>query len=393
MKKITIAELKIGSQAKKLVKKVLDSNRLTYGPMTEKFEQEFARFHSRKHAIFMNSGTSALQVGLHALKELHNWQNGDEVIVPSVTFVASVNVVIQNRLTPVFVDVEKDYYHLDPQKIEEKISKKTRAIMPVHLFGQSCNMSSIMRIAKRNNMKVIEDSCQTLFVNYQGQPAGSFGDIGCYSTYVAHIIATGIGGFATTDDDDLAVLMRSLMFHGRNKSYLTIDDNNTAKQRMPLKKIVEARFNFPYIGYSYRTTEMESALGLAELKHIRKIIKRRQKNASYLTKGLLPLSNYFQLPKVRPDAEHCFMLYPIVIKSTKVKRNTFVLYLEKNGIETRPMMPLLNQPAYRNRYGDIEKYYPVAQWLNENGFVIGCHQYLTREDLDYVIDTFKSYFA
>ncbi len=158
MRKITIAELKISKQAKKLVRKVLDSNRLTYGKITQTFEQEFARIHDRKFALFMNSGTSALQVGLHALKEYYHWKDGDEVLVPAITFVASSNVIIHNRLKPVFVDVESDFYEISTSEIEKHITKKTRAIMPVHLFGQSCDMNSILQIARKYNLKVIEDS-------------------------------------------------------------------------------------------------------------------------------------------------------------------------------------------------------------------------------------------
>src|SRR3989344_4040285 len=145
-RKIPLADLKISKKAKRYVTQVLNSNRLSYGPFTEKYEKLFADTHNRKFAMVTNSGTSALQVGLHSLKEYYNWDDNDEVIVPAVTFIATSNIVIQNNLKPVFVDVEPDFYCIDPKKIEEKITSKTKAIMPVHLFGQSADMEPILKI-------------------------------------------------------------------------------------------------------------------------------------------------------------------------------------------------------------------------------------------------------
>lgn len=391
MRKIAIAELKITNEAKKLIKKVLDSNRLTYGPVTEKFEQEFAKIHNRKFALFMNSGTSALQVALHALKEYYKWKDGDEVLVPAITFVASSNVIIQNNLKPVFVDVDPDYYEIDPNQIEKHITKRTRAIMPVHLFGQSCDMDIIMHIAKKYNLRVIEDSCESLFTRYKGKFVGSLGDVSCYSTYVAHFIVTGVGGLACTNYDNLAILMRRLMFHGRDKIYLKIEDDDT-KNPKKLLDITSKRFQFEHIGYSYRATEMEAALGLVELRKWKNIISKRQKNANYLTSQLEKFSHLIQLPKIRPNTEHGFMLYPIVIKSKKINREKLILFLETHGIETRYMMPLLNQPIYKKLFGNLERKYPMASKIDKQGFIIGCHNYLSREDLDYVVSVFSSFF-
>lgn len=392
MKKIAIADLKITKQAKQLVQKALNSNRLTYGPITEKFESEFAKIHNRKFALFMNSGTSALQVGLHALKEYYKWKDGDEVLVPTITFVASSNVIIQNNLKPVFVDVDPNYYEIDSHQIEKHITKRTRAIMPVHLFGQSCDMDSIMQIAKKYNLRVIEDSCESLFTKYKGKPVGSLGDVSCYSTYVAHFIVTGVGGLACTNNDNLAILMRSLMFHGRNNIYLKIEDDDTGNKKR-LLDITSKRFQFEHVGYNYRVTEMESALGLIELKKWKTIIIRRQRNADFLTKNLSRFSEYLQLPKIRPETEHGFMLYPIVIKNNEVNREKLIVYLETHGIETRYLMPLLNQPVYKKLFGNnLEQKYPTAKYLNKNGFIIGCHHYLNYSDLRYIVKVFTNFF-
>jgi len=373
------------------VNDVLEKNRLSYGEYTRRFEREFARLHDRRWAIFCNSGTSALQVAVHALKELYGWEDGDEVLVPAITFVATSNVVIQNRLTPVFVDVEPDHFGLDSEQLERHISPRTRAIMPVHLFGQSCEMESIMDCASRHNLRILEDSCETMFVRYKGRPAGSWGDAACFSTYVAHLIVTGVGGFAATSNLELANLMKSLMNHGRDNIYLSIDDDDD-KDDVGFEEVVARRFSFTHVGYSYRATEMEAALGVGELARHTEILRRRQENAAYLTKRLAPLEEYLQLPSHRKDAEHAFMMYPIVAKDG-VSREKLLLHLERAGIETRHLMPLLNQPVYKALFGNIESQYPVASRLNSQGFLIGCHQGLAHEDFDYIAQAFESYFT
>lgn len=392
MKKIlTIADLKISPKAKKYVNEVLESNRLSYGPFTKKYEELFASIVDRKYAIISNSGTSGLQVALHAMKELYDWQDGDEVLVPAITFIASSNVILHNNLTPVFIDVEPDYYCIDPAKIEEKITNKTRAIMPVHMFGQSSDMEKILKIAKKHKLKVIEDSCETLLVNYKNKPVGSMGDISIFSSYIAHIITTGVGGMITTNDETLATMCKSLNFHGRDNIYLNIDDDDT-DDRKKLRDLVERRFQFIHVGYSYRLTEMEAALGVAELENAEEIRQKEKSVGELLNKYLKDFSEYLKLPRVRPDAEHIYMLYPIVIKDKNIDRDDLLLYLEANGIETRLFFPLLSQPIYKKLFGDIEKDYPVAKHLVEKGFIIGSHRYVTEEMAREVKKLFKKYF-
>lgn len=387
---VPIATLELSSQAKKYVNQALDSNRLSYGPLTEAFEKKFAQAHQKKFAMVTNSGTSALQVALHALKEINQWDDGDEVLVPAVTFIASSNVIMQNNLKPVFVDVEEDYYCIDPQKIEEKITPKTKAIMPVHLFGQSADMEPIMKIAKKHNLKVIEDSCETMFVKYNGKPVGYLGDVACYSMYIAHILTAGVGGITTTDDEELATTVKSLMFHGRDNIYLKIDDDNT-NDRVKLNSLIERRFQFIHTGYSYRLTELEGAIALAEIENKDQIIKERQRVGQGMIKVLEEFSAYFQLPQTRPNTEHIYMLFPIVIKDDRIERDEFLLFLEENGIETRLFMPLLTQPIYKKIFGDIEDKYPVAKHLVERGFIIGSHTSFSQADIDYIHNLFKLY--
>ena len=223
--KIGVGGLEISDYEKQLVNEVLNSNQLTYGPVTKKFEEAFAKLHDCKFALFMNSGTSVLHVALASFKAMYGWHDGDEVLVPSVTFVATSNIVLHNKLTPIFVDVEPLTYNIDWTKIEEKITSKTRAIIPVHLLGLPATMDPILELSKKNNLTIIEDSCETMFATYNGRKVGSLGDMASFSTYVAHVLVTGVGGLATTSDPDLAVTMRSLMNHGRDSIYISCSDD------------------------------------------------------------------------------------------------------------------------------------------------------------------------
>ena len=390
MRQIGVGDASIGKLEKRYVLDALDKERLSYGTYHQKFEYEFGKAHARKFAMFCNSGTSALQAGLHALKIKYKWKDNDEVIVPALTFVATVNIILQNKLKPVFVDVEPDYFEIDPSKIEKAITKKTRAIIPVHIGGHPCEMDPILKIAKKHKLKILEDSCETMFAKYKGKPAGSWGEVSCFSTYVAHILITGVGGFATTNDPELAILIKSLFNHGRDSIYLSMDDDKVTDSKK-LFNIVSKRFSFEHIGYSYRATELEAAIGYGQIKRHKQMIKKRQKNAAYLTKGLKPLEEFLQLPKVRKDTEHAFMFYPIVVKEP-YSRTDLVNFLEKNLIETRFLLPLLNQPVYKKLFGNIEYKYPVSEKLNNSAFYIGCHMGITQKELDYVVKEFHEYF-
>ncbi len=367
MKSITMAEWAVTRKQRKLIKQVLKSGRLTYGDKTRELEKRFAEIHGVKHALFTSSGTAALKIALHALKDKYGWKDGDEVIVPAVTFVATVNVVVMNNLKPVLVDIDPATVNIDPEQIEKAITKKTRAIMPVHLLGQPANMEAILKIAKKHKLQIVEDSCETMFVNKVQ------GDVACFSTYLAHLLVTGIGGFITTNDDKLATTMRSMMFHGRDESYLNIDDK-------PVD--ISKRFWFPRFGYSDRMTELEAALGLGELDGWQDMIERRQDNATYL---MLSLPEQVTFP-ITNHSLHSFMFFPMLVE----RRDELMVHLEKCGIQTRTMMPLTTQPVMQPY---VKKKYPNADYINKNGLLIGCHQYLTKRDLDYIVECIEEFYA
>ncbi|MDP1689125.1 MAG: DegT/DnrJ/EryC1/StrS family aminotransferase [bacterium] len=379
-----------GRKEKEYVAKVLKSHRLSYGPWSQKFEEIFAKEHDSKFAVFSNSGTSALQMALAAMKEKYNWQDGDEVIVPASTFIATSNIVLFNNMKPVFVDVDPRTYNIDPSKIEEAITKKTRAIIPVHLYGLPADMDPIMKISKVYKLRVLEDSCECMFAKYKGRKVGSFGDVGCFSTYIAHFLVTGVGGLATTSDPELATLMRSYMNHGRDSIYLNIDADKGLSSKK-LKMVVSKRFSFVRLGHSMRATELEAAIGVAQFEGRHENIKKRKAIAEFYTKHLLDLSNHLQLPIVPKDRDHHFMMYPIVLKN--MSKKNLVNYLEEHNIETREMVPLTNQPIYKKIFGnDLESHFPVAEWINKNGFYIGSHPYLKTIEIKYIVDTIHNFF-
>lgn len=388
-RQIGVGGLKLSDYEKKLVNEVLESNQLTYGPKTKQFEEDFAKSHDSKFGLYMNSGTSALHVALAALKDRHGWNDGDEVIVPAVTFVATSNIVLHNNMNPVFVDVEPDTFNIDPRKVEEKISKKTKAIIPVHLLGLPANMGHIQELAKTYRLSVIEDSCECMFAKYNGKSVGSLGDIGCFSTYVAHFLVTGVGGLAITNNPDLAIDMRSLMNHGRDSIYISSTDDQDVDQQKFLE-IISKRFSFIHVGHSFRCTEMEAAIGIGQLARSQEIITRRKEIAERLNRELAHLQEYIQLPSCPDDRTHSWMLFGIVMKNGD--KRDFVNYLENLNIETRDLLPLINQPIYKRLFGNLEKDYPVAKKINNSAFYIGCHSYMLDEEVDFIIEAFNNYF-
>ena len=368
MRKIDLADLKITDKQKRFVLRALKNNRLTYGPLTSRFEKKFSKLHGAEYSVFTNSGTSALQAALHTLKELGKWKDGDEVIVPAVTFVATINVVLQNKLKPVFVDVGLNG-NIDTLLIESAITERTRAIIPVHLLGKPADMDTIMKIARTRRLKVIEDACETILTPLRG-------DISCFSFYVAHLLVTGVGGMAITSNKKYAEMIRSLIFHGRDTKYLSIDDDDSYNE-----EVIRSRFRFNHPGYSYRATEMEAALGLVGLEDIKSKVKKRRYNYQYL-KGRLECP---VLPSYTKD--HACMFVDLLV----CHRNDLIKYLEKRGVATRTMMPLINQPYIKKMFGDMNKEFPTAAAIDKLGVLIGCHEYMTKKDMDYIVEVVEKW--
>lgn len=391
MRKIPLGYFQANDRAKQYVQDILTTGRLSYGPYTQRLEKLFAELHGCKHAVFMNSGTSALQVALTVLKEVHGYRDGDEVLVPATTFIATSNIVLQNNMVPVFVDVNTETFNIDPSQIEKALTPRTRAIIPVHLFGLPAAMPSIMQIARDQELQVIEDSCETMFASVRQKSVGAWGDLACFSTYVAHIIVGGVGGLITTNDARLADLARSYMAHGRNTCYTSIDHDDVRGDL--LANVMERRYQFERLGFSYRATEFEAALALSEIEDNawQQNILARRVNAEYL-KTKLADTPQLQLPWRPSMYEHSCMMFPMVARDD-VNRDELLMFMEERGIETRFMFPLLSQPIYKKIFPRLDSKFPVAQRLGAQGFFIGIHQGLVQEDLDYVSEIIHDYFG
>jgi dTDP-4-amino-4,6-dideoxygalactose transaminase len=387
-RQITLGTLNINETAKGYIDDILEHNRLSSGHYTKQFESLFASHHDSAYGIFMNSGTSALQVALAALREIHRYEDGDEVLVPATTFIATSNIVLQNNLKPVFVDVNPETFNMNWYEIEKHITPRTRCIIPVHLFGLPANMEMIMGIARAQGLQVIEDSCETMFATQGDRRVGGFGDLACFSTYVAHLIVGGVGGVITTNDKKLEQLCRSLMAHGRDSIYTNIDQDDIDDDVLR-RQMIERRYRFERVGYSYRATELEAAIALSELERWKDNILTRQTNASYLS--LLLRDTPLQLPIIPAGMTHSFMMYPMVVPHY-MDRDALLMHLERNGVETRYLFPLLSQPVYQKLFPGLDERYPTAKHLAQQGFFIGMHQNMTLDDMRYISDVIHAYF-
>ena len=360
---------------------VLESGRLSSGPVTAEFETRFAEVHDRRFGVMCNSGTGALQLAVQALKERYKWPDQAEVIVPAMTFVATVNAVLFNGLRPVLADIDPLTYNLAPGSAASAVTDRTVAMIPVHLFGQPADMTSLMAVAEKHHLSVIEDSCETVAARHRGRMAGSFGDFGCFSTYMAHIVTTGVGGLALTDDQENATRFRSLMNHGRNPRYLRIDDDQELEDT-ELLQVVWSRYDFQSIGQSYRATEMEAALGIGQLERLSANLARRREVAA----RLLAVLDHpdLQLPVTAEGNEHSFMMFALTCR-TEGLRDRLVIALERAGVETRFLLPIIGQPCYDGVLEAVDAdALKNARNALATGFYIGSHPGMADDDVDYI---------
>jgi CDP-6-deoxy-D-xylo-4-hexulose-3-dehydrase len=387
---VPIGDFRVSERERWYLDGALASGQVSYGPLSEEFEARIANIHDTRYGLFMNSGTSALHIALAALKQLDGWKDGDEVIVPATTFVATANVVLHNNLTPVFVDVDNESFNIRPDLIENYITPRTRCIMPVHLLGLPANMEQIVKIARRHGLRIIEDSCESMFAEQNGQMVGSMGDIGCFSTYVAHYIVTGVGGVAVTSDPAVGATMRSLMNHGRNGIYISHRDGLLASGSRA-EEIISKRFQFESLGHSFRSTDLQAALGLGQLDVYQEIYASRLANAHEYVKGLKALNDRIVTQTASYEASNAFMVFGFRVKDQH--KRGLVRFLETRGIETRDLLPLVNQPVYHKLgYRFSRDEYPNAWELINDGMYIGAHQFLSADQISWVVDSIYRYF-
>lgn len=399
-KRIFVGDFQIGEDEKNAVNEVLNQGRLSEGKKVREFERLFAEYIGTRYAIALSSGTSALIVGLMALlndKRFHI-KKGSKVITSPVTYIATTNAIYLTGFEPVFVDIDPQTFAILPEEIETLLRtsenpEEYSIILPVHLMGYPCDMDEINRIAKEYNLLTFEDSAQAHGTIYNGKKTGSLSLLSDFSFYIAHNIQAGEMGAVTSNDGEIISLIRKLKANGR----LCDCPVCTRPQGVcpPADKYdgeddFDPRFTHDLIGYNFKTMEFQAALGVTQLHKADNIFRQRQNNVKYLNEKLNKYSEFLQLPIYSKNVS--YLAYPIVIKdSSVISRKELRKKLEDYGVENRPLFGCIptQQPAYSFLMEKYKNRLPNAEYVGKNGFYIGCHQYITQDDLDYIVDAFE----
>jgi len=343
---IPISKPFISKEEKRAVLDVLSSGLLSQGEKTAQFEERFAKYIGTDYAVATNNGTTALFLALNALNI-----NG-EVLLPSFTFIASASSVLFNNAKPVFVDIDSKTFNMDARDLEKKITNKTEAIMPVHLYGQACDMDAIREIAKKHNLKIIEDACQAHGAEYKGKKAGSMGDSAAFSFYPTKNMTTGEGGIVTTNDSKIAETMRLFRNHGQAKRYV----HNT-------------------LGYNFRMTDIQAAMGIEQLKKLDSFNEKRISNARYYNKRLRNV----EIPFVAENTKHVYHQYTLKSES----RDSLAERLGENNIGYGIYYPI---PAHMQQVMSAYRTsLPVTEELCKKVISLPIHPSLKKSDLSQVV--------
>jgi len=356
---------------------VVDSLRsgwITMGPKTVRFEEEFNRYIGSKHSVAVNSCTAALHLALKAI----DLREGDEVIIPTMTFTATGEVVCYFNAKPVIVDVEKDTHNIDIKKIESAITPKTKAIIPVHFAGQPCDMDQIQQIADKYKLFVIEDAAHSLPAWYKERKIGAIGDMTCFSFYATKTLATGEGGMVTTENDEWAERIKILRLHAISKDAW----KRYSGEGSWYYEVVEA-------GYKNNMTDIQAALGLAQLRKLEWMWEKRKEIAGKYTEAFRN-SEFIETPKVKPDRISAWHLYVIRLnlETLNIDRTQFIEELKARGIGTSVhFIPLHKHPFYRDAFGYNSKDFPVAEWLYEKIISLPIYPGMTGKEVDFVVES------
>ncbi|MBA7617849.1 UDP-4-amino-4-deoxy-L-arabinose--oxoglutarate aminotransferase [subsurface metagenome] len=354
----------------------LKSGWIGTGPKVHKFEEMFAKYQGTKYAMALNSCTAALHLSLLAI----GIKQGDEVIVPTMTFASTANTVVHVGAIPVFADCEKDTMNIDPKDIERKITSKTKAIIPVHFAGRPCNMDAIMDIAKRRNLKVIEDCAHAIETEHHGKKAGTFGDLGCFSFYVTKNIVTGEGGMAITNNEDYANIIRIMGLHGMSKDAWKRFSDSGYKHYQVL-----------YAGYKYNMMDIQAAIGIHQLPRVEKYWERRQEIWSRYNEAFQDSPVFIPAP-VEPNTRHAYHLYTLLLNIDKlsITRDDFLNEMTKKNIGVGVHYIALHlNPYYRKNFGYKRGDFPNAEWISNRTVSLPFSAKLTDEDVEDVIETVR----
>ena len=351
---IPIARPIIGKEEEKAVIKIIRSGKLVQGEKVEEFEKKFARYCGTKFAVATDNGTSALIVALTAA----GIAPGDEVITTPLSFIATTNAIVFTGAKPVFADIDPNTFNIDPIKIEKAVTSRTRAILPVHLYGLMADMESINKIAKKHNLLVIEDSAQAHGAEIRGKRAGSWGLAGCFSFYPSKNMTTSEGGMITTDSKKIAESSKLIRNQGMGSQY-----------------------QYKRVGYNFRMTNIEAAIGVEQLKKLEKMNRARAKNSSYLNKKFENTKGIFT-PKVPKNYRHVYHQYTLKIdKNYPLSRDQLLTKLRKRGVDARVYYPKLlsAEPFFKQYTGEQLN---IAQSIHKQILSLPIHPALARKDLD-----------
>jgi len=359
---IPVAEPLIGEKEKEYVMDCLDSGWISSkGKYVEQFEKAFSKYCNCKCGVSTSNGTTALHLALTAI----GIKPGDEVIVPDLTFIATANTVRHCFAEPVFVDSEPETWNIDPNKIREKITEKTRAIIPVHLYGHPVDMDPILEIAEEKNLIVIEDGAEAHGALYKNKKVGSIGDLACFSFYGNKIITTGEGGMITTSNEELAETLRELKDHGMSR---------------------QKRYWHPNVGFNYRMTNIQAAIGLAQLEKIDDFISIKRKNTKFYN-SLLENTTGIGPPPEAEWAKNVYWMYTILVQDDfKISRDELMKKLGEHGVDTRPVFyPMHKQPPYIDELSDFK----VAEKISRMGMNLPSSVTLSEEQINCIIEYIK----
>lgn len=363
MSKYPIAKPYITTKDKQGVLAVLNTNYLSLGPKYCEFEKKFAKKLGVKYACSVSSGTAGLHLAMLACGVGHD----DEVITSPFSFVSSANSILYVGAKPIFIDIDPLTYNMNPSEIEAKITKKTKAILVVHIFGQPCDMSPIMRIAKEYKLKVIEDACESIAATYKGRQVGTFGQACVFAFYPNKQMTTGEGGMIVTNDKKIYETCESLKNQGRAKNDQWLDHK--------------------YLGYNYRLDEMSCALGISQLEKLNFMIKERRKIAGWYNKVLKSYSDIIQAPGTAIGNTHTWFVYVIKLKDKKIKRNLLIENLKKIGISSKPYLPSIHLfDFYKKRFGYKKGDFPIAEEMSEKSLALPIYIGLTFSDCKFIVD-------
>jgi dTDP-4-amino-4,6-dideoxygalactose transaminase len=352
---ISIASPMLGKEERKAVMEVLESGMLAQGAKVEEFEKEFARYIGTEHAVATSSGTTALHLALMVL----GIGPGDEVVTTPFSFISTANCILFCGAKPVFADIDSKTFNINPDRIRDKITGKTKVIIPVHLYGHPADMEPILDLAKKHGIKVLEDAAQAHGSEYKGQKVGSLGDCAAFSFYATKNMVTGEGGMVTTDNEKLADKLRQLRNHGQSKTY-----------------------EHECLGFNLRMTNINAAIGLEQLKKLEGFNRKRINNAEFLTRKLQKL---VQTPHISPDVRHVFHQYTIKTEN----RDALLKNLNDNGVGARVYYPkpIHKQPYYKKL--GYKDFLPVAEETAKKVLSLPVHPNLKKEDLENIVKTVK----